>query len=190
VGFGRTGKIWAINHWPGVEPDMMFIAKATANGVPLAAILATKEIMEQETYMQVVSGGTYVGNLLACTCASTQIEVLQREKLAEHAAKLGNYMQKRFKEIAETQELIGDVRGKGLLIGIELVKNSKNKQPAPEEAARTVTEAFKKGLLIQATGSYRQVLRMIPPLILTKEEAEKAITIILDALREAERHVR
>ena len=187
LGYGRTGKMWGIEHWSGVKPDIMFVAKSTANGTPLAVVMGTKEIMDKEEYMQTVSGGTYAGNLLACAAGAAHLEIIQKENLVEKAATQGAYIKKRLEEFAEMHEIVGDVRGKGMIMGIELVKDSHSKQPAPEEAARTVTEAFKRKLLVGAVGTYRQMLRLLPPLILTREEADKAVDILEESISEAER---
>ena len=113
--------------------------------------------------------------------------MLQKEKLVENAADVGNYMMTRLKEVTESSQIVGDVRGKGLFIGIELVKDKLTKTPAPEETGRVTKEAFRRGLLIGSSGVYSNVLRLIPPLIITKEEAEVAVTIIEAALKTVEK---
>jgi len=174
VGFGRTGKMWGIDH-SNTEPDIMFLAKSIGSGMPMAAVLGSREIMEREEHLRMIRGGTFCGNLVACACALKQLEVTRREKLLDNAADVGEYLMEGLREISETHETIGDVRGKGLFIGMELVKDRMNKRPAAEETGRIVTEAFRRGLLLGISGTYRNIIRMIPPLILTKEEAETAV---------------
>ncbi|UCG93659.1 MAG: aspartate aminotransferase family protein [Candidatus Aerophobus sp.] len=183
IGFGRTGKMWGIDHW-GIEPDIMYMAKSIANGIPLAALIGTREIMELDEKHYIVRGSTFAGNPVSCACALAHLKVLQRENLVRNAAEVGDYILGRFRELSETHKIIGDVRGKGLIIGIELVKDQKSKRPATREAGRVVTEAFNRGVMLQTTGIYKQVLRIIPPLILTKNEAETAITILEEVLKE------
>ncbi len=187
IGFGRTGKMWGIDHW-GIEPDVAYMAKAIGNGIPLAAVIGKSEIMEVNDQHHMIRGGAFGGNPVSCACTLTHIEVIQRDKLVKNAADIGDYMLKRLQELKESHEIIGDVRGKGLFIGIELVKDPESKKPATEEARRFITEVFHRGVLIQATGTYRHVIRLVPPLILTKEEAEMAIIILEEALKKVEDH--
>jgi 4-aminobutyrate aminotransferase/(S)-3-amino-2-methylpropionate transaminase len=184
VGFGRTGKMFAIDHW-GVVPDVMFLGKAFANGLAMAGIIAKKEIMETEAENAVVRAGSYEGNPISCVSALATIEEIQQKKLVENSAKVGEYMLKRLREISQEHELVGEVRGRGLMIGIELIKDHKSKKPAVEETQKTVNEAFKRGLLATRIGIYRHIIRLTPPLILSKEDSDIATEIIDDALREA-----
>jgi 4-aminobutyrate aminotransferase len=185
-GFGRTGKMFGIEHW-GVDPDIMFLGKAFANGISMAGIVARKEIMEKESDFPMVRGGTFVGNPLACVAANATInEILERE-LTENSASTGRYLKARLTELAEDFPIIGDVRGVGLMIGVELVKDRDIKIPAAEEAAIVVEESLKRGLMIGAVGTYRQVIRLTPPLILSREEADISVEIIRDSLKEAEK---
>jgi 4-aminobutyrate aminotransferase len=185
-GFGRTGKMFGIEHW-GVDPDIMFLGKAFANGISMAGIVAGKEIMEKESEFPVVRGGTFIGNPLACVAANATINEILERGLIENSASTGQYLKTRLIELSEDFPLIGDVRGKGLMIGVELVKNQDIKIPAAKEAAFVVEEAFKRGLMISVIGTYRQVLRITPPLILSREEADISVEIISDSLKEAKK---
>jgi len=185
-GFGRTGKMFGIEHW-GVDPDIMFLGKAFANGISMAGIVARKEIMEKESEFPMVRGGTFIGNPLACVAANATIDEIIERGLTENAASTGQYLKTRLAELAEDFPLIGDVRGMGLMIGVELVKDRETKIPAAEEAAIVVGESLKRGLMIGVVGTYSQVLRFTPPLILSRKEADISLGIIRDSLREAEK---
>jgi 4-aminobutyrate aminotransferase len=116
------------------------------------------------------------------------LDILKSEKLADNAAKIGNYMLNRFQEMAEKHELIGDVRGKGLMIGIELVKDQRTKEPAREERKEMMKTAFERGLILLGAGA--SSLRLAPPLILTKEQADVGLDIFERTLKEIEQHKR
>lgn len=182
TGFGRTGKMFGIEHW-NVDPDVMFLGKAIANGISMAGIVARKEIMKKEAAFPMVKGGSYAGNLISCVSAKATIEEIIEKKLVSNSAKVGEYMKKMFWELFDKHEIIGDVRGKGLLIGIEFVENRETKKPAPEKTRLIVNEAMKRGLLLARIGTYNQVIRLTPPLILSKEESEKAVNIIHDSIK-------
>ncbi|TFH15848.1 aminotransferase class III-fold pyridoxal phosphate-dependent enzyme [Candidatus Bathyarchaeota archaeon] len=185
-GFGRTGIMFGIEHW-GVDPDIMFLGKAFANGISMAGIVARKEIMEKESEFPVVRGGTFIGNPIACVAANATINEIIDNRLTENSALVGLYLKNRLIELAEDFQLIGDVRGKGLMIGIELVKDQDKKSPAAEEASLVVEEALRRGLLISTIGTYGQTLRITPPLILTREQADISVEIIQDSLKAVEK---
>jgi len=181
TGFGRTGKMFGIQHF-GMEPDAMYFGKPIAAGMPLGAILARKELMDN--WVSSGPASTLAANLLACARASALIDILQKEKLLENAANIGTYIVKRIRELADEFPIIGDVRGKGLLIGIELVKNTKTKEPAQEEVKQIMEKAYTKGLLFSVSGLYKNVIKFSPPLVLTKEQADRAVNIIGESLKE------
>jgi 4-aminobutyrate aminotransferase len=185
TGFGRTGKMFGIEHW-GVDPDIMFLGKSFANGISMAGIIARRDIMNKEAEFPVVRGGTFVGNPIACVAAKITIEEIISRDLIKNSSILGKYLLKRLNELKDSHDLIGNVRGKGLLIGVELVKDRKSKEPATKKATIVVEKCLKKGLLIGAIGNYGQVLRLTPPLIISKEEAEIAVDIIHKSLKEIE----
>jgi len=133
TGFGRTGKWFAIQHW-NVKPDIMILAKAIASGMPLSAVVSKKEIME--SWEAPAHLFTAEGNPVCCAAAIATIDVIKEERLFERATRLGEHTMKRFKEMMSEHEIIGDVRGKGLLIGVDLVKNRKTKEPAVKEALK------------------------------------------------------
>ncbi len=183
-GMGRTGKWWAVEHW-NVEPDILASAKAIASGLPLSAIIGRADIMD-------LPGGshatTFGGNPIACRVAIEVIKIIEEEGLLDNAARLGEYIMKRFNELKEELEIIGDVRGKGLMIGVELVRNKDTKEPARKELANILNEAFKRGVLVIGAGV--SALRIAPPLNITKELIDKGLEIIEDILRKYNRELK
>jgi len=179
MAFGRTGKMFGIEHF-GVEPDVMYFGKPLGVGLPLGAILARRDLME-DWY-----GGasTLGGALLPCVRALTMINIINKERLIENAGRVGEYILRRIREMAEVNPVIGDIRGKGLMIGIDLIKDHKTKEPARDEAKCIVDSAYKRGLLIGASGPYKNVLKLSPPLIQTEEQADKGLDILEISLRE------
>jgi len=183
TGFCKTGKFFAIEH-SGIEPDIVCLGKPMGGGMPIAAISANKEVIDPWELPYYGSLGSFAGHPVSCMTALTNIQVLQKEKIVENAAKIGNIIIKELRDISTENEIIGEVRGRGLLIGIELVKNHHSKSPAIEEAKKIARMAMKKGLLIGRSGLYRHVLKLTPPLTITKEEAEKALEILKGSLSE------
>jgi len=174
---GRTGSMFALRHW-AVEPDLVFLAKPFAAGLSLGCIMGREEIMR---FFR--SAGSYAGNPIYCAAASSFIDLLSQEKLIENASRVGQYMIKRLVELQEKCPLIGDVRGKGLLIGVELVKDHKTKEPATKETAEVITMASQKGLLVLPAGTYEHVLRITPPLTLGIDQAEQGIEILEQSIK-------
>ena len=180
TGMGRTGKMFGIEHW-GLVPDIIAIAKGIASGMPLGAMVSQSEVM---TWIPGSHASTFGGNPLSCQAALTTIDLLQGG-LLQNATSLGEYILGQLKELQKRFPLIGDVRGKGLMIGVELVKNPVTKEKAIEERNRVIQACFEKGLLILGCGE--NVIRFIPPLIITKREADTALTILEEVLKEIEK---
>jgi 4-aminobutyrate aminotransferase/(S)-3-amino-2-methylpropionate transaminase len=172
TGFGRTGKIFACEHW-NIEPDIMCLSKALGGGLPLGAILISKKI--DDACEPGDHFNTFYANPVCCAAALASINVLIRERLWENAEKIGSLILKAVKEEQEKYNFIGEVRGKGLMIGIEIVKDQKTKEPAPTIAENIKIEMRKRGYLIGVGGIFKNVVRVQPPLILSEEEANKAI---------------
>jgi 4-aminobutyrate aminotransferase len=172
TGFGRTGKIFACEHW-NIEPDIMCLSKALGGGLPLGAILINKKI--DDACEPGDHFNTFYANPVCCAAALASINVLIRERLWENAEKIGSLILKALKEEQEKYNFIGEVRGKGLMIGIEIVKDQKTKEPAPTIAENIKIEMRKRGYLIGVGGIFKNVVRVQPPLILFEEEANKAI---------------
>lgn len=174
-GMGRTGKMFAIEHF-GVEPDVVTVAKGVASGLPLGVTVARAELM---AWTPGAHASTFGGNPVACAAALATIELLQTS-LIKNAADVGEYMIGRLREVLDKQPLVGDIRGKGLMIGIELVRDRETKERAPKERDRLVDECFTRGLLVLGAG--RSTLRLSPPLVLTRDEADVAVQIIDESL--------
>ena len=179
-GFGRTGKLFAIEHY-GVEADIMTMAKGIANGFPIGACTTRVDIGNSFEPGDHLS--TFGGNPVSAAAALASIRVILRDKLPEHASEKGIYFMKRLNEMKEECPLIGDARGKGLMIGIELVRDREKKTPAEEETRKVRDIAREKGLLIGSGGAKGCVLRIQPPLIIEKEQIEKALSILESAIR-------
>ena len=182
TGFARTGKMWAIEHY-GVEPDLMVMAKAIASGLPLSAVVARDELMK-DVYPGSL-GGTYGGNPIACATALKVLELIEREKVVEQAAKLGKKLQKRLDEFYDRYEVIGDVRGKGPMLAMELVKDRKTKEPNPEAASKVMKTCLGAGLLTLKAGLYSNCIRLHPPLTIGDELLEKGLAIMEEAFKKA-----
>jgi 4-aminobutyrate aminotransferase len=176
-GFGRTGRWFAMEHW-GVAPDAVAAAKGIASGLPLGALIGRADIMDLPPGSH---ASTFGGNPVSCAAALATIEVIEEEKLLDNAARVGDYALKRLREMQEKYPAIGDVRGKGLMIGVELV--NQDGSPAPELLRAVLERAFKKGLLVIGAGV--STIRIAPPLVITQEEMETGLEILEAALREA-----
>ena len=176
-GFCRTGKMFCCEHWD-VEPDIICLAKSIANGFPLGATVAKADFDFTESGAH---SNTFGGNVLACTAALETIKIMLEEKVAERAEKLGKNALKRLCEMAEEHTLIGDVRGKGLMIGIEFVKDKKTKEPARGKRNKAIQTAFKKGLIL-LPGGYSSI-RIAPPLTIEEELLEKGLEILDETLK-------
>ncbi len=181
TGMGRTGKLFASEHYD-VVPDIILTAKSLAAGLPLAGITGRAEIMEMPHVGGL--GGTYGGNPIACRAALAVLDLLNTE-LLEKAAALGEKVRTRFLELQEEFEIIGDVRGLGPMIGMELVKDPRSKEPAPDMAKELVGQCFEKGLIILACGNYGNVIRTLMPFVITDEQLERGCSILRDGLKEA-----
>jgi len=181
TGFGRTGKLFAIEHY-GVAPDIMTLAKGIADGFPLSACITRQDIGDSFEPGDHLS--TFGGNPVSAAAALANINLMLREKLPEQAAEKGNYIMKRLNEMKENYDIIGDVRGKGLMIGVELVKDRKKKTPAKDETRKLVELARERGLLIGSGGVKGCVLRLQPPLVIEKEQIDKALDLLETIMNE------
>ena len=180
TGMGRTGRMMAMEHW-GIVPDIIALAKGIASGMPLGATVSQTEVMD---WVPGSHASTFGGNPISCQAALTTIELLE-EELVENSARVGEYILGRLKEFQKEFEMIGDVRGKGLMIGIELIKDRETKKKAIEERNAVIQSCFEKGLLILGCGE--NVVRLVPPLIITQNEADTALTILEEVLRRVEK---
>jgi len=178
-GMGRTGKMMAIEHW-GIVPDVIALAKGIASGMPLGATVSQSEVMD---WVPGSHASTFGGNPISCRAALATIDLLEKG-LVENAASMGSYLLGKLKELQRRFHLIGDVRGKGLMIGIELVKDRQTKEKAIDERSKIIRACFEKGLLILGAGE--NVIRFSPPLIITEKEADTALTIFEEVLKKVE----
>ena len=174
-GMGRTGRMFAIEH-TGVEPDVVTMAKGIASGMPLGVATARRDVMSWTPGMH---ASTFGGNPVSCAAALATIALL-RERLVKNAADVGAHMHAGANALREKHALIGDVRGRGLMIGIELVRDRQTKERATTERDAVVRECFQRGLLVLGAGP--NSLRLSPPLILAKEQADTALAILDQAL--------
>ena len=179
TGFGRTGRFWAIEHY-GVEPDLMTVAKSIAAGLPLSAVVGKAEIMDAPPDSSV--GGTYVGNPVAQAAALAVLDVMADEDIPGRAAAIGDTVRARMEAWEQRYDEVGDVRGLGAMLAIELVRDPASKEPAPELASAILTEAFNSGLLLLKSGIYSNVIRVLCPLTMSETELDEALGIWEQAL--------
>jgi 4-aminobutyrate aminotransferase / (S)-3-amino-2-methylpropionate transaminase / 5-aminovalerate transaminase len=177
AGFARTGDWFAVNN-ENVEPDMIVTAKGIAGGLPLAAVTARAEIMDSSHIGGL--GGTYGGNPIACAAALAAIEIIESEKLVERARHLETILKSSLEAIAAKHPEIGEIRGRGAMIAIELVKAG-TKDPNPELMAKVIKYCQSKGVLILTAGSYGNVIRFLPPLVITDELLKDALGVLAEA---------
>ena len=180
TGFGRTGKTWGIDHYD-VEPDMITMAKGIANGLPLAALISTKEIADS---LQKNTISTFGGNPVSCAAANTTLDIIERDDLANNAQQMGEELTDGLANIQrDHQNIIGDVRGKGLMVGVELVVDETCNDRTPNVAAvdQIMEETKKRGLLIGRGGLYGNTLRIAPALNIGSDEIKEALTILKES---------
>jgi 4-aminobutyrate aminotransferase len=180
AGIGRTGKMFAVEHW-GVEPDIICLAKALASGMPLSAVIARDEVM---SWPPGSHGSTYGGNPVCCAAAQATLDVIEEERLMENAARVGARLMGHLRDLAAESRLIGDVRGLGLMIGVELVRDKVTKAKAKKETDEVVRACFERGLMVLPCGS--NSIRFSPPLTITETEADTAFAVFADGLAEVE----
>ncbi len=179
TGFARTGKFFAIEHY-GVEPDLMTIAKSIAAGLPLSGVLGRAPIMDAPGTHAV--GGTYVGNPVAQAAALAVLDVIEEEQLVERSASIGDVMRARMLQWQDRFEQVGDVRGLGAMLAVELVHDRESKNPAPELVAAVCERAFQNGMLLLSAGIYSNVIRVLVPITITDAELDEAMSVWEDAL--------
>jgi 4-aminobutyrate aminotransferase/(S)-3-amino-2-methylpropionate transaminase len=179
TGFGRTGKMWGIEHYD-VEPDLMCVAKSIAGGLPLSGVLGRAEIMDAPGDSAI--GGTYVGNPVAQAAALAVLDVFEEEGLVAAANQIGETIRARMEAWQQRWDAIGDVRGLGAMLAIELVHGRSTKDPAPEVASAVVEAAAERGLLLLKSGIYSNCIRVLVPLVISEGELDEALGVWEDAL--------
>jgi 4-aminobutyrate aminotransferase/(S)-3-amino-2-methylpropionate transaminase len=172
TGFGRTGRMWGIEH-AGVEPDLVVLAKSIAAGLPLSAVVGRAEIMDAPGDSAI--GGTYVGNPVAQAAALAVLDVFEEEDLSARAAAIGETIRTRMLAWQERWDTIGDVRGLGAMLALELVADRQTKEPAAELASEVVEAAAERGLLLLKCGIYSNCIRVLTPLVISDSELDEAL---------------
>jgi 4-aminobutyrate aminotransferase/(S)-3-amino-2-methylpropionate transaminase len=179
TGMGRTGKMFAMEHW-NVEPDLVTVAKSLAAGMPLSAAVGRQEMMDAPHVGGL--GGTYGGNPVCCQAALAVLDVFEEENLLTKAEALGKKLRERFDAFQQEFQIIGDVRGKGPMLAMELVKDRETKEPAADEAKALVKFSYEKGLILLSCGNFSNVIRTLMPLVITDEQLDRGLAIIEDGL--------
>jgi 4-aminobutyrate aminotransferase len=178
-GVGRTGRMFACEHW-GVEPDLVTLAKGLGSGLPIGALVARRSIMER--WPSGAHGNTFGGNPIACAAAIATLDLVERE-LQANAAEVGAYLFAKLSELARKYEQIAEVRGRGLMIGMEVVADRATLRPAPDLVDAVIDRAFHNGLLLLSCG--KSTLRFMPPLVVSCAEVDEAIEILAASFEEA-----
>ncbi|MFQ5794599.1 MAG: 4-aminobutyrate--2-oxoglutarate transaminase [Candidatus Bipolaricaulia bacterium] len=179
TGFGRTGKWFACEHW-GVEPDLMTIGKSIAAGLPLSGVIGNQEIMDTPEPNAI--GGTFIGNPVACRAAVEVLEIIEATDLLNRAEVIGQRLRERLRAMQDRYELIGEVRGVGAMVAVELVRDRQTKEPATEETEAIVTEAQDHGALFLTAGPDRNVIRFLAPLVITDDQLTEGMEILNAAI--------
>jgi 4-aminobutyrate aminotransferase/(S)-3-amino-2-methylpropionate transaminase len=177
TGMGRTGKMFAMEHW-GVDADITTVAKSLAAGMPLSAVVGRKDLMDSVHASGI--GGTYGANPLACRAALAVLEIFETEDLLTKGQALGDKLRQRFDQFQAQFEVVGDVRGIGPMLALELVEDRESKVPATDVAKKLVGYCHARGLIILACGAYGNVIRVLMPLVITDAQLEKGLAIMAD----------
>jgi 4-aminobutyrate aminotransferase len=176
-GVGRTGKWWAVEH-TGVEPDMVCMAKGIASGMPLGITMTRSEIMD---WVPGSHASTFGGNPVCVAAALATLDVIEKEHLLEHTTEVGAHIMKRMEKWPTNLKLVGDIRGRGLMIGVDIVKNKETKEYGAAERDQIIELAFEHGVLFLGCGP--SSIRLCPPLVVTKEEADVAVDVLEKCIR-------
>jgi 4-aminobutyrate aminotransferase/(S)-3-amino-2-methylpropionate transaminase len=182
TGFARTGRMWAIEHY-GVEPDLVTMAKSIAAGLPLSGVIGRAEIMDAPPDSAI--GGTYVGNPVAQAAAHAVLDVIAEDGLVERSAEIGERIRSRMHGWQERFDAVGDVRGLGAMLAIELVSDRAAKEPAAELASAVIAAAAERGLLLLKSGIYGNCIRVLVPLVISDAELDEALSVWEQALEAA-----
>lgn len=183
AGLGRTGRMFACEH-SGATPDIMTVSKGIGGGLPLSAVIYNEKL---DTWERGAHIGTFRGHALAMAAGVATLNFMGKYDLPSRAARIGQRMLRRLEELKEESRYIGDVRGKGLMIGVEFVKDKGSKEPGADVAGEVRKQCYKRGLIVELGGHYLNVVRFLPPLVLTEELADKGLDIMVEAVEAAER---
>src|SRR5712691_318794 len=179
TGFGRTGRWFAIEH-EGVVPDLVTMAKSLAGGLPLGAVTGRADVMESIHVGGL--GGTYGGNPLACAAALAVIDAIEADGLLDRAERIGRVMLTRLQDLAERHPLIGDVRGRGAMVAMELVEDRETKAPAKHAASRLTEECYRQGVIVLKAGTFDNVIRLLPPLTIEEDLLSEGLDVLEKAM--------
>ncbi len=180
TGAGRTGRMWCVEHWPGTEPDMLVSGKGIGGGFPVSATTGRPEIMDAPQVGGL--GGTFGGNPVACVAALAQMDLI--EKALKNVSKINVYMTRRLLELQKRFPIIGDVRGMGAMMAVELVDDAKTKAPAAKETKAVKAAALQRGLLLLTCGTYDNVIRLHPSMVMPPETLEQAMDLLEQSFEE------
>lgn len=179
TGFGRTGRLFASEHY-GLIPDLIITAKSLAGGLPLAAVTGRADVLDSPQVGGL--GGTYGGNPLACAAALAVLDVMEAEQIPDHGARIGQLVRARFERWATTHQFIGDVRGLGAMMAMELVTDRASRNPDKDRTSRFLAEALKRGLILLSAGTYGNVVRILVPLTIEDAVLEEGLAVMEQAL--------
>lgn len=179
-GFCRTG-YWASWQYYGVVPDISTYAKSLGSGLPIAAVVGKAEVMDAASIGSI--GGTYIGSPISCVASSATLQYMKDLDLNEKASEIGNIIHTRLNKLKEECPAIGDVRGVGAMIGMEFVKNSNPKTPDSDICKKIVEACYENGLIVLSAGSFKNIIRILSPLVITLEELDKGLTILENQIR-------
>lgn len=183
IGFGRTGKMWGYQH-SGLEPDVVVLGKSMGSGFAgISGVVAPAAVLDVAPAINMY---TTAGNPVAATAGLATLDYIESHKLVENAKRIGDRLLKGFKGLQQRHELIGDARGRGMILGVELVRDRRTKEPAAKEAAKVVYRAYELGLIVFYGGIYSNVLEITPPLTMTAAEADRGLEILDRALTDVE----
>jgi len=179
TGFGRTGQMFAAQTF-GVQPDIMAIAKSIGSGFPLSAVVAGHELMSQ--WGAGSHSTTFGGNPVACAAGLAVLDIIRDENLLENSRRMGQKLLDGLKQLQQQHPIIGEVRGTGLMVGLELIEPDGNKTPNPQAVSRILNECLSRGLLLYSAGLHNNVIRIFPPLVVTEAQIDEALQILADSL--------
>ena len=178
TGCGRTGRFLASEHW-GIEPDLVTLAKAMGAGYPISAVVGRADVMDAPGPSAI--GGTYIGNPVACAASNAVLDVLEEEGLVERAGHLGKMIRERWEEMARDIPAIGEIRGVGAMVGVEMVNDRDSREPATDFVSRLIGNAAQRGVVAVSCGIYKNVVRHLVPLVITDEELEEGLDVLADS---------
>ena len=178
TGCGRTGRFLASEHW-GIEPDLVALAKAMGAGYPISAVVGRSELMDAPGPSAI--GGTYIGNPVACAAANAVLDVIEEEGLVERASHLGKIIRERWEETAREISAVGEIRGVGAMVGVEMVEDRDSHEPATEFVSRLIGNAAQRGAVAVSCGIYKNVLRHLVPLVIPDDQLEEGLEVLAEA---------